>query len=46
MENTVVHGILREGILTTVSPVYVKIQNYAKYWFNEISQISSRAGIK
>ena len=33
-------------ILTTVSPVYVKIKIYAKYWFNVISQISSRAGIK
>ena len=33
-------------IFTTVSPVYVKIKNYAKYWFNVISQISSRAGIK
>ena len=33
-------------ILTTVSPVYVKIKNYAKYWFNVISQISSCAGIK
>ena len=33
-------------ILTTVSPVYVKIKNYAKYMFNVISQISSRAGIK
>ena len=33
-------------ILTTVSPVYVKIRNYAKYRFNVISQISSRAGIK
>ena len=30
---------------TTVSPVYVKIKNYAKYWFNVISQISSCAGI-
>ena len=33
-------------ILTTVSPFYVKIKNYAKYWFNVISQISSCAGIK
>ena len=33
-------------ILTTVSPVYVKIKNYAKYWFNVISKISSCAGIK
>ena len=33
-------------ILTTVSPVYVTIKNYAKYWFNVISQISSCAGIK
>ena len=33
-------------ILTTVSPVYVKIKNYANYWFNVISQISSCAGIK
>ena len=33
-------------ILTTVSPVYVKIKIYAKYWFYVISQISSRAGIK
>ena len=33
-------------ILTTVSPVYVKIKIYAKYWFNVISQISSFAGIK
>ena len=33
-------------ILTTVSPVYVKIKNYAKYWFNLISKISSCAGIK
>ena len=33
-------------ILTTVSPVYVKIKIYAKYWFNVISQISSCAGIK
>ena len=38
---------LREPpILTTVSPVYVNIKNYAKYWFNVISQISSCAGIK
>ena len=33
-------------ILTAVSPVFVKIKNYAKYWFNVISQISSCAGIK
>ena len=33
-------------ILTTVSPVYVKIKNNAKYWFNVISQISSCTGIK
>ena len=33
-------------ILTTVSPVYVKIKNNAKYWLNEISQISSCTGIK
>ena len=33
-------------ILTTVSPVYVKIKIYAKYWSNVISQISSRAGIE
>ena len=33
-------------ILTTVSPVYVHIKNYAKYRFNVISKISSRAGIK
>ena len=33
-------------ILTTVSPVYVKIMIYAKYGFNVISQISSCAGIK
>ena len=32
-------------ILTTVSPVYVKLK-YVKYWFNVISQISSCAGIK
>ena len=33
-------------VLTTVFPVYVKIKNYAKYWFNVISQISSCAGIE
>ena len=33
-------------ILTTVSPVYVKIRNFAKYWCNVISQISSYAGIE
>ena len=33
-------------ILTTVSPVYVKIKNYAMYWFNVISQILSCAGIE
>ena len=33
-------------ILTTVSPVYIRIKNYAKYWFNVIPQISSCAGIK
>ena len=33
-------------ILTTVSPVYVKIKNYTKYWFNVASKISSCAGIK
>ena len=33
-------------ILTTVSPVYVKIKNYVKYWVNVISQISSYTGIK
>ena len=32
--------------LTTVSPVYVKIKNYAKYWLNVIPQISSCTGIK
>ena len=32
--------------LTMVSPVYVKINNNAKYWFNVISQISSCAGIE
>ena len=32
--------------LTAVSPVYVKIKNFAKYWFNVISQISSCAGIE
>ena len=33
-------------ILTTLSPVYVNIKNYAKYWFNVISQISNCAGIE
>ena len=33
-------------ILITVSTVYVKIKNYANYWFNVISQISSCTGIK
>ena len=33
-------------IFTTVSPGYVEIKNYAKYWYIVISQISSCAGIE